>query len=287
MDSSTIRELLEDFQNSKVTLEQVVEVLGHLPYSDLGFAKIDTHRPLRQKMAEAIYCPGKSPEQCRHIVSEMLSLPGTSPIIMTRASIDHVRQATKSNPGCYIWSSSTSDDPMSSDDLVSSDSLLVNGYAPLDDPPISDSLHTVTWRHQNSRPEKIVILTAGTSDLPVARECFASLAAYGFKPNLLIDCGVAGIHRLLSQLPIISDADIVIVIAGMEGALASVVGGLIPAPIIAIPTSTGYGSSFSGITALLSMLASCASGISVVGIDNGFGAAMACLRILGSRQNAT
>jgi NCAIR mutase (PurE)-related protein len=124
------------------------------------------------------------------------------------------------------------------------------------------------------------VVTAGTSDLPVATECTAVLRVLGFAPVLLTDCGVAGLHRLLADVDVIAMADAVVVIAGMDGALASVVGGLTPAPVVAVPTSTGYGAALEGVTALLTMLASCSSGISVVGIDNGYGAACAVARLL-------
>lgn len=125
-----------------------------------------------------------------------------------------------------------------------------------------------------------MVVTAGTADLPVATECTTVLEALGFTPNLLVDCGVAGLHRLLVEVDTLAMADAVVVIAGMEGALASVVGGLTPAPVVAVPTSTGYGAAFEGVTALLAMLSSCSSGITVVGIDNGYGAACALARIL-------
>jgi hypothetical protein len=139
---------------------------------------------------------------------------------------------------------------------------------------------TVVYRPAPRRAGTVVVITAGTADLPVATECTAVLGALGFVPTLLADCGVAGLHRLLAELDTLAMADAVVVIAGMEGALASVVGGLTPAPVVAVPTSTGYGSSLEGVTALLSMLAACSSGITVVGIDNGYGAACAIARIL-------
>jgi NCAIR mutase (PurE)-related protein len=139
---------------------------------------------------------------------------------------------------------------------------------------------TVVWRPSQPRPDKVVIVTAGTADLPVAEECDATLAAFGFKAAVLADCGVAGVHRLLPAADELAEADAVVVIAGMEGALASVVGGLTGAPVVAVPTSVGYGASLAGVTPLLAMLSSCAAGMVVVGIDNGFGAACAVLRIL-------
>jgi NCAIR mutase (PurE)-related protein len=138
----------------------------------------------------------------------------------------------------------------------------------------------VTWRHADERPETIVVVTAGTADLPVAEECMATLTAYGYRPQLQADCGVAGIHRLLATVDDLDNADAVVVIAGMEGALASLVGGITKAPVVAVPTSVGYGAGLEGVTALLAMLASCAAGITVVGIDNGYGAACAIARML-------
>ncbi len=139
---------------------------------------------------------------------------------------------------------------------------------------------TVVFRPAAARTGEVVVVTAGTADLPVATECTAVLGALGFAPVLLVDCGVAGLHRLLAEVDTIAMADAVVVIAGMEGALASVVGGLTPAPVVAVPTSTGYGAALEGVTALLTMLAACASGITVVGIDNGYGAACAVARLL-------
>ena len=138
----------------------------------------------------------------------------------------------------------------------------------------------VVWRPAEAREGRVVVVTGGTSDLPVAEECTGTLAAYGFSPKLLADCGVAGIHRLLSSFDDLAQADALVVIAGMEGALASVVGGLSAAPVVAVPTSVGYGSSLEGITAMLAMQASCAAGVVVVGIDNGYGAACAVARML-------
>ena len=138
----------------------------------------------------------------------------------------------------------------------------------------------MVWRPAALRPARTLVVTAGTADLPVAEECAATLTALGLRPTLLADCGVAGVHRLLASADDLADADAVVVVAGMEGALASLVGGITPAPVVAVPTSTGYGSAFEGITALLAMHASCAAGVAVVGIDNGFGAACAVARML-------
>jgi hypothetical protein len=144
----------------------------------------------------------------------------------------------------------------------------------------SAALSTIVFRPAPRRSGRVVVVTAGTADLPVAAECTAVLRALGFVPDLLADCGVAGLHRLLAEVDTLAMADAVVVIAGMEGALASVIGGLTPAPVVAVPTSTGYGAAFEGVTALLAMVASCASGVTVVGIDNGYGAACAVSRVL-------
>ena len=145
---------------------------------------------------------------------------------------------------------------------------------------VRGELSAVVWRPAPRRAAHTLVVTAGTSDLPVARECEATLTALGLHPTLLADCGVAGVHRLLASADELADADAVVVVAGMEGALASIVGGITPAPVVAVPTSTGYGAALEGVTALLAMHASCAAGITVVGIDNGFGAACALARIL-------
>jgi NCAIR mutase (PurE)-related protein len=138
----------------------------------------------------------------------------------------------------------------------------------------------LVWRPAPSRPGRVLVVTAGTADLPVATECVTTLEAYGFRPELVADCGVAGVHRLLATADELADADAVVVVAGMEGALASLVGGVTAAPVVAVPTSVGYGAALEGVTALLAMLSSCASGLTVVGIDNGFGAACAVARML-------
>jgi hypothetical protein len=144
-------------------------------------------------------------------------------------------------------------------------------------------LHTVVWLSAAERRERVAVVTAGTADLPVADECAATLAAHGCRPIRITDVGVAGLHRILDAAEELAAADAIVVVAGMEGALASVVGGLTAAPVVAVPTSVGYGSSLDGITALLGMLASCASGLTVVGIDNGFGAAIAIIRMMNAR----
>jgi pyridinium-3,5-biscarboxylic acid mononucleotide synthase len=244
MDETALRSLLEDVRSGAVDPDAAVGRLRRLPFADLGFARVDHHRALRQGLPEAVYAPGKTPEQCAAIVAELLSEPGSGPILLTRADPDQLAAAVSTNPGAVI----------------------VDRIA--------------RWRDAPERPGRVIVITAGTSDLPVARECEATLTAYGFRPTLIADCGVAGVHRLIATADELAQADAVVVVAGMEGALASIVGGLVASPVIAVPTSTGYGAALEGVTALLAMLSSCASGLTVVGIDNGFGAACAVARLL-------
>jgi pyridinium-3,5-biscarboxylic acid mononucleotide synthase len=247
MDEATIRRLMEQVRSGSVAPEDAVDRLRHLPYVDMGFARIDHHRPLRQGMAEAVYGPGKTPEACADIVAELLSAASDTPILLTRTTDQQAAAALERNPSGVRHGS------------------------------------TIVWRPvATPRQEHVVIATAGTGDLPVAEECAATLGAHGLEPARLTDVGVAGVHRLLGSSEEIAKADAVVVVAGMEGALPSLVGGITGAPVVAVPTSVGYGASFGGLTALLAMLSSCAAGVTVVGIDNGFGAACAILRMLNS-----
>lgn len=242
MDEAALRQLLHDVRDGSVAPDDAVSALRHLPYADLGFARVDHHRQVRQGMAEAVYGPGKTPDQAARIVAELLARADGA-VVLTRASAEQVAAATDANPGATVVGT------------------------------------TVVWRPAPTRPERVLVLTAGTADLPVADECVATLTAHGFAPRRLTDVGVAGIHRLLGHAEELIDAHAVIVIAGMEGALASVVGGLTGAPVVAVPTSVGYGAGLEGVTALLGMLATCAAGVAVVGIDNGYGAACAVGRL--------
>lgn len=243
MDEAAVRSLLDDVRSGALSADEAAARLRRLPFADLGFAKVDHHRALRQRVAEAVYGPGKSPEQCASIVAELLEVPG-GPVLLTRASDDQARAALERNPGATRTGG------------------------------------TLVWREAAPRTARVLVVTAGTADLPVAEECVATLVAYGFRPGLAADCGVAGVHRLLATADELAEADAVVVVAGMEGALASLVGGITPAPVVAVPTSVGYGASLEGVTALLAMLSSCAAGLTVVGIDNGFGAACAVARML-------
>jgi NCAIR mutase (PurE)-related protein len=221
-----------------------------MPFTELGYATVDHHRELRQGVPEAVYAPGKSAAQCVGIVSELLSAAsdgnaGGGPVVLSRASAEQVAAVVAACPGATVTGS------------------------------------TVVWRQVPLHPDlTVLVVTGGTADLPVASECVATLSAFGYATNMVVDVGVAGIHRLLPHVSAMQSADAVVVVAGMEGALASVVGGLTAAPVVAVPTSAGYGAALEGVTALLGMLTSCASGLVVVGIDNGFGAAFAVHRIL-------
>lgn len=251
MDDSELSELLERVRAGSVEPGTAVERLRRLPFADLGFARVDHHRPLRQGLPEAVLGQGKTTDQCAAIVAEMLE-HGSGPVLLTRADRNQVTAALDRCPGGTV-----------TPDLAESPTRFAVG-----------------WRPAPPRPEQVLVVTAGTADLPIANECLATLSAFGFSPTLIADSGVAGIHRLLANEADIARCDAVVVVAGMEGALASVVGGISPAPVIAVPTSVGYGASLAGVTALLAMLASCAPGVTVVGIDNGFGAACAVVRAL-------
>src|ERR1700722_4179765 len=235
MNPSSLRALIDQVASGECAPDDAVRQLRRLPYADLGFARIDHHRDLRQGMPEAVYGPGKAPEHCAAIVEELLTAT-TAPVLLTRATDAQVKAVAA---------------------LTES---LGHGTGEV---TVTGATSTMTFRSAAVRAGNIVVVTA-----------------LGFAPTLLVDCGVAGLHRLLAEVDRLAMADAVVVIAGMEGALASVVGGLTPAPVVAVPTSTGYGAAFEGLTALLAMLAACASGITVVGIDNGYGAACAIARLL-------
>ena len=246
MDELDLRALVDGLRSGSVTPDDAVARLRRSSFADLGYAKVDHHRAVRQGRAEVVYGPGKTPAECAGIVTE-LRIAGHGPVLVTRAEADQVSAVRAAHP-----------------DVTEADGQPA----------------TLVLDRAEARPERVAVLTAGTADGPVAGECQATLEAHGLTPLLLSDVGVAGLHRLLDGLDELATVDAAVVVAGMEGALASVVGGLVAAPVVAVPTSVGYGSSFEGVTALLGMLASCAAGVTVVGIDNGFGAAAAVLRML-------
>ncbi|RKD22153.1 hypothetical protein SAMN02745883_00945 [Caminicella sporogenes DSM 14501] len=239
MNKQEIKKLLRQFKSGEIDIDEAVKVLEDLPFKDLGFAKIDNHREIRGGYPEVIYCEGKTVEQVRDIVEFMLTK--NKNILATRASEEMYRAIKEI----------------------------------CEDAQYNKLGRTITIR---KTPEEytdsyIAIIAAGTSDLPVVEEAYETAKILGNRVEKIIDVGVAGIHRLFAKLDIIRGAKVIIVVAGMEGALASVVGGLVNKPVIAVPTSVGYGANFGGLSSLLSMLNSCASGVSVVNIDNGFGAA--------------
>ena len=242
MDEKT---LLEGVKTGKISVESALLALKKKPFEDLGYAKVDLHRRLRQGAAEVIYGAGKTPAQIAGIAQTMLQ-NGQETILITRLSPESADEVARSVPLQYF------------------DAARCGVVGPF---PVPDGLGT------------IVVATGGTSDLYVAEEAALTAQALGNDVVRLYDVGVAGLHRTLANLDVLQRASVLIAAAGMEGALASVLGGLVDCPVIAVPTSVGYGASFGGLAALLAMLNSCASGVSVVNIDNGFGAGYLASRI--------
>lgn len=235
---SEVKQILQAVKSGEMSVDDALLSLKAKPFEDIGYAKVDLHRKLRQGQAEVIYGAGKSPEQIIGIIDTMKN-NGQERVLITRLSPSAVGQISLSHDITY-------------------NAAAWIGYTGA--VPEPDGIGT------------IVVATGGTSDLPVAEEAALTAEFLGNKVTRLYDVGVAGLHRLLSHKDDIMTASVIIAIAGMEGALASVIGGLCDCPVIAVPTSVGYGASFGGLSALLSMLNSCASGVSVVNIDNGFGA---------------
>jgi hypothetical protein len=245
MNVKEVEKLLIGVKKGETSIEKALEILKNFPYTDLGFARIDHHREMRTGYPEIIYCAGKSIEQVREIFRVMSEMENN--VIGTRAD-NEMYEAVRS---------------------ISPDAV----YYPI--------ARIISLQKEKPKvPEsKIAIITAGTSDMPVAEEAATTAELLGNNVLRIYDAGVAGIHRLVDKLPEIRNCRVIIVIAGMEGALASVVGGLVDKPVIAVPTSIGYGANFGGISALLAMLTSCSTGVTVVNIDNGFGAGFAASMI--------
>lgn len=239
MDKEKIKDLLQAVKENKIEVEDAFQYIEDLPYKDLGFAKIDNHRELRNGYPEVIYCEGKTPEQVKQIFGFMMEKEQN--ILATRA-------------GQNIYDA-------------------VREICPSARYNVLGRTIVFTKAEQKKTDSYIAIISAGTSDLPVVEEAAETAEILGNRVERIVDVGVAGIHRLFDKIERIRGAKVLIVVAGMEGALASVIGGLVDKPVIAVPTSVGYGANFGGLSALLSMLNSCASGVSVVNIDNGFGAA--------------
>lgn len=241
-----VRDLLNRVADGSLDVSKAIDALAFEPAESLGFATIDHHRALRQGFPEVIYGAGKTPEQIRDIAVR-IAARGES-VLVTRISPDAAEMLSASLPNVNV------------------NELGRTAYLAGNEPPAQGT-------------GTVAVVTAGTSDLPVAEEAAVTLAALGNCVARITDVGVAGIHRVLAKREELAAAAVVIVIAGMDGALPSVVGGLVHAPVIAVPTSVGYGAAFQGIAPLLTMLNSCAAGITVVNIDNGFGAAVAASRI--------
>lgn len=246
MDDVALRALLEKLSRGEVDVATAEREIGWMPFRDLGFAKVDHHRALRQGVPEVVFGERKTEAEILAVVGALVEAKESA--LVTRVETSVASAILRAHPAA-IHNARARTVRLSS-----------TPRAPTD--------------------EKIAIVTAGTSDLPVAEETSETLLALGVAPRRYDDVGVAGIHRLMKHGEALREADVVIAIAGMEGALASVVGGLVACPVVAVPTSVGYGTSLGGFTALFAMLTSCASGVSVVNIDNGFGGAMAAHRIL-------
>jgi NCAIR mutase (PurE)-related protein len=239
MDQSGLRKLLEAVARGDQDVTGALAALRSLPYEDIGFATLDHHRSLRWGFPEVVFCERKTPKQVAGILSRLAER--SSRVLATRAGPEHFAAACALVPDLRYT-----------------------------------ELARCIWLDREPdriRHEGVVLVAAGTSDLSVLEEAALTLDLMGHRPQRIVDVGVAGLHRLLPRVPALQQANVVVVIAGMEGALASVVGGLTDAPVVAVPTSVGYGASFGGLAALLAMLNSCASGVAVVNIDNGYGAA--------------
>jgi hypothetical protein len=238
MDSLRLQQLLEQVQNQNLSVPEAMDQMKHLPFEDLGFAKVDHHRAMRHGMPEVIFGKGKTPEQILGIGEALLAR--SSNLLVTRASPDAAELLLKKLPDAEHF-------------------------------PLSGVVRV--WRERTNKGRgKVGVVCAGTSDLPVMEEARLTAETMGNDVEALSDVGVAGLHRLLHYRTQLLEAKVIVVCAGMEGALPSVVGGLVSCPVIAVPTSVGYGASFHGLAALLGMLNSCASNVTVVNIDNGFGA---------------
>ncbi len=245
MDITYIKEILKQVAAQDLSVEEAYDQLKDLPYEELDYANIDEHRDLRTGQGEVIFGQGKTPEQIAGIASHMAE--HNARVLVTRAAPEAYEAVAAVMPHA-VW---------------------------------HESARMITVGEMPDAEEKprIAVVTAGTSDIPVAEEAALTAEFFGNQVDRVFDVGVAGIHRLFDKMDRIRSADVVIVIAGMEGALASVVGGLVEVPVIAVPTSVGYGAAFDGLAALLSMLNSCANGVGVVNIDNGYGAACLAAKI--------
>ena len=254
MDKKELQMILQRLYDQKLSPDEVIKQLATLPYENLDFAKVDHHRSLRNGFAEVVYGKGKTAGQLVAIIQSLYK--AKSDILVTKLEYNVYENIQQELPPECIY-----------------DNI---------------SLTLVLSKKQNiNKIGRIIIVSAGTADMPIAEEARITSEFFGSKTEKLFDVGVAGIHRLLDKINLLREARVIIVIAGMDGALASVVGGLVSSPVIAVPTSTGYGASFNGVSALLAMLNSCASGVATVNIDNGFGAGCIAhkINLLGEKNN--
>jgi len=246
MNRESLQQLIQDLYEKKIDPQEAYNRLKNLPYEDLGFAQVDHHRSLRNGMPEVIYCEGKTPDQILTLICKM-DQAGTD-ILATRLAAETYQQIQPDLPSQAHYN------------------------------PEGRTL-ILQRKPQQDRVGHILVLTAGTSDIPIAEEAVTTAELLGSRVETVYDVGVAGIHRLLDKMDRLREARVIIVVAGMDGALVSVVGGLVECPVIAVPTRVGYGAAFEGLAALLTMLNSCAPGVSVVNIENGFGAGCLAHRI--------
>ncbi len=249
MEKKKLRKILEDVRSGRKSVGKAMESLRSFPYDDIGFAKIDTHRSLRKGVPEVIFCQGKSHEHLKGIFTRLKTSPFLIATRAGRAEFETVRDTRRD--------------------------IKYYGEARI----------IFAGKRMPGKTGKVIVASAGTADIPVAEEAAVTAELLGCRVERLYDVGVAGSHRIFSNHKKLLKADVVIVVAGMEGALASIVGGVVASPVIAVPTSVGYGASFKGITPLLTMLNSCSPGVAVVNIDNGFGAGYMAAAIIRKGRN--
>jgi NCAIR mutase (PurE)-related protein len=252
LDPARLRKLLTDVRRGRVTPRAALEAIAHLPFESIGPATVDHHRGIRQALPEVILCQGKTKAQCVAIARAIVGKSGR--LLATRASAEQALALSEAFGADATWNEAART-------VVVATSRRRNGLR--------------SRGPAARRAGRVLVVSAGTSDLPVAEEAAVTLEFMGVRVKRVYDAGVAGIHRILRHVPALRRASAIVVVAGMEGALASVVGGITGRPVIAVPTSVGYGASFGGLAALLAMLNSCAAGVTVVNIDNGFGAGYA------------
>jgi len=271
MDPARLRKLLTGVRRGRVSTREALEAIAHLPFESIGSATVDHHRGIRQALPEVIYCEGKSRAQCVAIARAIHARSGR--LLATRATTEQARALCEEFGTSATWNEPAR--TVAVKDAVrrtrAARSARGNGARPRAGGRKKGTMVAAAGR----RPGRVLVVSGGTSDLPVAEEAAVTLEFMGVPVGRVYDAGVAGIHRILRHVPALRKASAVVVVAGMEGALASVVGGITGCPVIAVPTSVGYGASFGGLAALLAMLNSCAAGVTVVNIDNGFGAGYA------------